>query len=119
MTGNRDVQFRLRMAIYYVYVDVLGAPEKCEWKGTKGAICKILQMLGLDKARRNIVKRVLQRINAMANMGVVYAGERAEKRQFDNYMISCSSVEMQIIADAMESGFGLRLTTELLNEHRR
>ena len=45
---------------------------------------------------------------AMAEMGKVpYAGKRAEKKEYDRYIIDSTSEDMQIIADAMEGGFGL------------
>jgi hypothetical protein len=116
---NRDVQFLLRVAIFYVYVEVLNAPDKNAWLGPGGTCRKIMEILKIEEGRRAIVKRVLRLAHAKAKMGQVYAGERAERREFTNYMLRSSSEEMQVIADAMESGFGLRLTKELLNEHRR
>ncbi len=53
-----------------------------------------------------------------AEMGIAYSGDRKERGQASKYMILTDSAESQIIADAMESGFGLRLTKELINKHR-
>jgi hypothetical protein len=116
---KRDAQFRLRNAIFFVYVDVLDAPEATAWKGPNGTIRKIMVFLELREGQRGTVGRVLRMAYKRAIIGEIYVGERAEKREFTNYMLSHSSEEMQIIADAMESGYGLRLTRELLNEHRR
>jgi len=60
---------------------------------------------------------VLDQAHTFAAMGSIYNGERQRPREFSKFLITPSSEDMQIIADAMESGFGLHLTKELLNEH--
>ncbi len=116
--NKRDVEYRLCVAIFYVYMDVLGAPEKFSWRGPNGACRQIMGLLELPEKQRAIVTHVLEMARKKAVMGVVYAGERAEVKEFSNFMISSGSQDMQIIADSIESGFGLLLTRELLNEHR-
>ena len=56
---KRDVQFRLRNAIFFVYVDVLDAPEATAWKGPNGTIRKIMVFLELREGQRGTVGRVL------------------------------------------------------------
>jgi hypothetical protein len=116
---KRNVDYRLRIAIFYIYVDVLGAPDRCAWKDTDGTIHRIRRALFLPEGKRNVVARVLDQAHTLAAMGSIYNGERQRPREFSKFLIAPASEDMQIIADAMESGFGLRLTKELLNEHRQ
>jgi hypothetical protein len=116
---KRNVDYRLRIAIFYIYVDVLGAPDRCAWKDTDGTIHSIRRALFLPDGKRNVVARVLDQAHTLGAMGSVYNGERQRPREFSKYLLSPASEDLQIVADSMESGFWLRLTKELLNEHRR
>ena len=101
----RNVELRLRMAIFYVYMDVFGAPEKCTWKGTDGAIKQIGDFLRLPRFKCQLIARVLSLARSFAEMGLLYSRERQIREGNDNFLIDPSSEETQIIADAMESGF--------------
>ena len=64
-----------------------------------------------------MITRVLKQVQRYAFMGLEYSGEREHRHQKMELLIDPDSAETQIIADSMESGFGLRLTHELVNQH--
>ena len=55
LNEKRNVDYRLRIAIFYIYVDVLGAPDRCAWKDTDGTIHTIRRALFLPESTRNVV----------------------------------------------------------------
>ena len=107
------------MAVFFVYIDLLNAPDACQWWGPHGTISSIATTLGIPNTRRQVIRRVLNTIQDQAKHGIVYEGERKASDREVSLMIASDSFERQIIGDAMEGGFGLRHTMELVNEHRR
>jgi hypothetical protein len=107
------------MAVFYVFIDMLNAPDSSQWWGPLGTVASIVRTLEIPFNRRQVVRRVLTTVVDMAKQGLVYDGERKASCRDINIMIAPDSFDRQIIADAMEGGFGLRHTQELVNEHRR
>jgi hypothetical protein len=116
---NQDYKSR-RIAIGYVYMHTLGAPKPSEWGGEDGTVMEICKRLGLGYGTRKSVKECLTRITTCRNMGIEYDGSRKDMGESSRILlIQAGSVEMQIIADSVGSGFSIRKTTELVNEHRK
>ncbi len=63
--------------------------------------------------------RVLTQAAEWARCGLIHDCERKDRVDSNNLIIGEDSFEMQITADAMEGGFGLRLTRDLVNKHQR
>ena len=115
----RTSELRFRMAVFYVYMDVLNAPDECEWKGRGGTVATIANILRFPIQEHQKAHRVLSQAALSGKSGLMYDGERQDRLDTKMKMLGDDSFEMQIIADAMEGGFGLRHTQELVNEHRR
>jgi hypothetical protein len=115
----QDYQSR-RIAIGYIYMHTLDAPERSEWDGEGGTVIDICERLGLGINQRKMVKECMTRAERCLHMGTEYDGSRNKmsKSKTKALLIPAGSVELQIIADSMELGYGIRLTKELVNEHR-
>jgi hypothetical protein len=107
------------MFVLYVYFDLLDAPVECQWLGQTGTISKIASYMKVQPRQRQVLHRVLNQVSEMAKIGLVYDGERRNRTATIDLMVTPDLLEGQIIADAIEGGFSLRHTLELVNEHRR
>lgn len=116
---NRDYQSR-RVAIGYIYMHTLGSPKPSEWDGTGGTVADISARLGLNHYQRKGVKEVLTRIVICRNLGIEYDGSRKQMGESSRVLlIPDGSMEMQIVADAVQKGFSIRKTTQLVNKYRK
>jgi len=52
---KRNVNCWLQIAIFYIYMYVLGAPDRCAWKDTDGTIHTIRRALYLPEGKWNVV----------------------------------------------------------------
>jgi hypothetical protein len=77
MRHPRSYECQLRAAIYFIYVEVLGAPPKCTWHTKGGTISDIVERLSLKETQRWMVAQVLKQAQRYDIMGVVYLGECA------------------------------------------
>ncbi len=75
-----------------------------------GSFSQISQVLRFNKSQSRKALWVLTQAVEWARCGLVYDGERKERVDSTNMLIGKDSLDMLIIADAMEGGFGLRLT---------
>lgn len=105
-------------AVYYYYVEWLDAPPKEQWKGRDGTIHQIRRKLELPRSARLKIERVLENILCCICDGHDFEGK------FFMYTgrplaIEEGSVEEELIAKWMESHLGFRMTTLLVNEHRK
>jgi hypothetical protein len=108
-----------RITIGYIYRYTLDAPDPSMWDGEGGTVVDICTRMGLGKHQRKSVKECLTKVVSYIDMGIEYDGSRSEMGESSRILlIPAGSVEMQIIADSMEKGFGIRRTKELVNEHR-
>ena len=48
----RNVEYRVHMAIYYMYMDVFGAPDECLWRGNDRVISLIVNSLFLKPCQQ-------------------------------------------------------------------
>jgi hypothetical protein len=111
---------RLRQSIAYCYIEQLQMPDKEEWSSSSGTIHQILKKLDLlPSTHYQLVRRVLEGIIFCGDHNIEYTGEREIRKQNTNLLLPDGCVEMQIIADHMEIGLGLRQTLEIVNEHRK
>jgi len=111
-------RIHLRNAIYYIYVNTLDAPHEEHWSGKEGTIAIIRKKLGLPPHTRRLIRRTLDLIISNFKNGTVFDGihESAAGRPVS---IKPGSVEETLIADWMEAHVGFRMTTLLVNEHRK
>ena len=117
-TENKRVCYRL--AIYYHYIKILDAPHEIHWNGKEGTISLIRKALRMHPCQRRVIKRTLQEIMRCATEGIEFNG----KIQYVNKLgakiiISPGSAEELLIANWMENHCGFRMTTAMVNEHRR
>ena len=108
----------LRYAIYYQYVDILDAPHPEHWHGQNGTISKIRKCLHLRISQTRTIKKTLEEIVRCMAIGYKYDG-LSELTHGRKTSIIPGSQEESLIANWMESHCGFRMTTILVNEHRR
>ena len=108
----------LRHAIYYVYVHVLDAPHEEHWSGKEGTIAIIRKKLELPPHTRRKIHRTLDLIMSSLRKGMIFDG-KWETNAGRPILIKPGSTEETLIANWMESHVGFRMTTTLVNEHRR
>jgi hypothetical protein len=114
----------LRMCIARWFVDVLGMPPESDWGRCSdghglGTIGQILKDQQIPTGSRETVRKVLEDVTFCHANGATYAGERRSGSGGTNVKIADGSPELQIIADAMEGGWGLRNTRRLVNNWRQ
>jgi hypothetical protein len=114
------IQERCCLAIHHLYTDVMDCPFELECDGDGGTMALICHKLDLGLHQRKSVKDTLKSIVEYHSMGLEYDGTRRTKcgQGGKPLLIPAGSVEMQIIADSLEAGYGLRQTKVLVNEHR-
>ena len=109
-----------RMAIYYYYVEVLDAPHLTHWRGNGGTITIIRKALGMMPYQRRVIKRTLLEIMRCAVEGIIFDGRIESKNKTGRKIIILpGSAEELLIANWMENHCGFRMTTYMVNEHRR
>ena len=113
----------LRMAIYYFFSEVFDFPIEEEWPGRDGIAADIARRLSNDgvvgtKVRPFFVCQVLSQIVEHLGNGIEYTGEQKVPNRSAKRLIGDDSPQMTIIADAMEAGFGITQTWEIVNQHR-
>jgi predicted flap endonuclease-1-like 5' DNA nuclease len=114
-----DAQIR-RFGLAAYYLDVLGAPPESEnkWYGRGGHIATTLRLWKISAGSKKNVRDIFRAASICHSEGRLYDGAI-------NYtgtvgrpsLLSTSSVECQIVADAIEDGFSTAKATELLNDH--
>ena len=118
MYPTHQETIRLRYAIYYQYIDILDAPHPEHWHGTNGTVSLIRMNLHLRISQTRMIKRTLDDIVRSMAIGFEYNGSN-EVKNGRKTSISPGSQEESLIANWMESHCGFRMTTILVNEHRR
>jgi len=119
--GNTSVHQERRHMISLAYLHVLGAPPASKWKDTDdepGTISTLQTMLQLSSDERKIIQRVLVATNTCLKAGIVYNGEILWERGHPTRLIEENSTEETIIANYIERGCSVSLTTIVLNVHR-
>jgi hypothetical protein len=129
-----------RFAIAVAFVDIYGAPPECEWnslrdgtdvvtkktvdKGNngwvKGTILQIKEhMQSQDPHAFRVIRGVLERVTHCAEQGEEYDGltmGEAVKRT-GKKKIAPGTWEMELVANCIEDGMSLTLTTDFVNEY--
>ena len=105
-------------AIYYFYVEHLDAPNEEHWNGRDGTVSLIRKLLGLPPHTRKKIRRTLESIIRCIRSGKQFEG-KYEKNAGRHVLIEPGSFEEELIANWMQSHAGFRMTTLLVNEHRR
>ena len=109
-----------RYSIYYTWVNRLDAPPEEDWKGRDGTIHTIRRMLGMPPHARSKIRRVLEEAMRCLRVGECFDGRIEPKNKVGRKVeILPGSAEELLMANWMESHVGFRMTTLLVNEHRR
>ena len=111
-----------RIAIANVYQFILGAPSMEEWDGPNGTIRRICNMFGWGSVsnKNRKIRKVFLECEESLNKGIQFnANKTKELRTGRPPVIQRGSIEEGIIADWMEADMGARMTTKMVNEHRK
>ena len=107
-----------RLAVASVFVDVLGAPPKEEWRQDFGTVWQIAKLLRRPKGSYGSILRVLRELQRCALAGQEYTGERARDLSHARALLQIDSPDAAVMADAMERGLGLSKATAAVNTAR-
>ena len=116
--GGTPLSTSLRHAIYYYFIHRLDAPHEEHWSGKEGTISVIRHHLELPPHTRRKILRTLQHIMICIRAGLPFAGKLGTTTG-RHILITKGSIEEELIARWMEAHLGFRMTTMLVNEHRR
>jgi hypothetical protein len=107
-----------RLAIAYFYINILGAPPPEEWDGRDGTVVILRQSLKIPKNSSGRVREIISQVHHCHCVGVRYTGERNSDGGLGRkVIIKKTSVEAQIIADAVEDGMSMAMAHALVNKH--
>ncbi len=111
-----------RESIATCFIKTFDGPPEEEWEKRRvGTITLIQKQMAGGKngwiPQRTTIRNVLHGVQAAALRGERYTAERAAGSGGHNKLIQMNDVESQIIADCMEDGIGIRMTTEHVNQH--
>jgi len=110
----------LRYAIYYQFVFVLDCPYHEHWSHQGGTIAIIRKALDLRPNQRRVVRRTLEEIMRCLREGKEFDGHISNNEKLGRkILILPGSIEEALIANWMDSHCGFRMTTYMVNEHRR
>ena len=110
----------IRMAVAVYFEVALGSPADYEWKarGTITTICKTFNRRGCMSFRRT-VQRVLLDVLHCQECEIPYTAEGNYAGVGRPCIILIPSVEAEIIADSMEMGNSLKMSTHVVNLYRK
>ena len=112
-----------RTEIAHVYRFVLHGPPPEEWDGNHGSIRKVCDMFGWKANNHNKhrkIRSIFLECEELLCKGLSFNQNKSKKlRTGRPPVILPGSVEEGIIADWMEANMGARMTTKMVNEHRR
>ena len=114
----QSLHVSLRHAIYYIYIFLLDAPHKEHWGGRDGTISILRKKLRLPQHTRRKIRRTLSKILECMVNAEPFDGTLG-KSTGRPILINSGSTEEELIANWMEQHLGFRMTTMLVNEHRR
>jgi hypothetical protein len=109
-----------RESIAHAFLHLLGAPAEEDWTGRDGTISTIQKLLKIPQGSRNAILKVLRDVDGCMVAGVPYdsSGDRTNNGG-TRFVIKDGSVELQILADALEAGKSMSEATLLMNEYRK
>jgi hypothetical protein len=107
-----------RLAIGYMFFKKFGAPENHqEWRDKK-IRPKIRRAFDMPSGAR--IDHILNDVVACKKAGIAYTGTRKIGPTTGKQpTLATDSIEAQIVADCLESGFSLSLTQWMVNQHRK
>ena len=119
-------QVALNYSVAYYFVNVLLSPPKKEWYGQEGTISAIINTFNIKESHlsttmnglRRKIERILCKVVECSRRGVMFDGYPSRSKVGRKLLIEEGSIEECIIADRMESGLGVRMTTAMVNQHR-
>ena len=109
----------IRYAIFYNYIYVQDAPIKDRWHGQGGTISLIRKDLKMKRQQDRTILRVLDEVLEQLENDSGYNGTYDQSKKGRKITIKRGSKEEQLIATYMEQHCGFRMTTYIVNEHRR
>ena len=108
-----------RESIAYVFTHILRAPAENEWKDRDGTISYIQNLLQIPQGSCNTIQKVLHNVVYCSVADVPYDSSIDGRINLGNSSaIKDGSIELQILADALEAGKSMDEATLLVNEHR-
>ena len=109
-----------RMAIAYFFEKTFNCPPEEEWGGKDGIITKICGFFDQNtESFRKTVKRVFSMVLKCQTENIVYKGQGDYDGNCGSKpLIEDTSIWAQIIADSIESGNSISVTTFIVNQHR-
>jgi hypothetical protein len=111
---------RLQNGTYFEFQ--LGSPKSVEWPGRNGSISRCCSALNGDlncKSYRRTVKMVFTHVARCQEDRVPYLGEEINEAVGRKAIINFDSVYAPIIADSIESGNSISITTYIVSLHRK
>ena len=116
---NHEFFVNQRKSIAHIYQSTFKCAPEDEWFGCDGVVSKIIVTLNLNQSSRNLIIKTLRDYNECIKNGEIYSGTRKKWVWKDkDILINENSHEFQIIGNAMESGHGIRATTNMVNLFR-
>jgi predicted flap endonuclease-1-like 5' DNA nuclease len=107
-----------RLAIAYCYFNVFGAPPPEQWDGRDGTTVQIRDFLKIPKNSGGRVRQILSQVHHCHCVGTRYTGVRNSDGGLGRkVIIKKTSVEAQIIADAVEDGMSMAMAHIIVNKH--
>jgi hypothetical protein len=110
-----------RMGIYYLFTQVYrSVPEHSKlWDGQNGIVSRIRDALFLPKTTNlRCIRAIMRLILLYQARKLQYDGSAEARKEWTNYKVATDSYEAKVIADCMESGFGLDFMTWFVNLYR-
>ncbi len=107
-----------RLAIGYMFFKKFGAPENHqEWRDKK-IRPQIRKAFDMPSGAR--IDHILNDVIACKKAGIAYTGTRKIGPSTGRQpALATDSIEAQIVADCLESGFSISLTQWMVNQHRK
>ncbi|CAB9524392.1 unknown protein [Seminavis robusta] len=112
-----DEEVYHRIAIAFVYFNVLGAPPREMWGKNRGNMAKIKDILNIPSVTK--IDYVLEDLVECKAKKRRYTGKRQASGQTRPPKIPNGSREAQIVTNHLEAGFSIRQATLQVNDHRR
>jgi hypothetical protein len=107
-----------RLAIAYYYLKVLVAPPPEEGDGADGTVVEIRNSLKIKRNSHGRVREIISQVHHCHCVELRYTGERNSDGGLGRkVIIKKTSVEAQIIVDAVEDGMSMAMAHALVNKH--
>eukprot|EP00536_Pseudo-nitzschia_multiseries_P017905 jgi/Psemu1/53088/gm1.53088_g len=109
----------MRISIAFYFENILKSPPEHLWKKKK-TIASIANIFDLSNRRsfRDTVKQVCRDVVLCQQVNLPYTGKGNYQAVGRKCVIPLDSVEAEVIADALESGNSINMSTYIVNQYR-